>query len=206
MGLRIAVVWGLGLFFASALFNPCLSENNVTLESLPWPNSSGCEICVSVQFEKLEMRLPLSKIGKILVAGSGAPVLHILPNTNAPRESVLFSTVPPERLIRRYRKLGFLRGLGVTTNEQFFDLLGNPPRQNKSLATMRTIENIGIASHYFKTSKDSIHAYWIDTPPPNLQRIYFVIDGEETVYSLWGNITQELYDAVLSNLRVVDVP
>ncbi len=52
------------------------------------------------------------------------------------------------------------------------------------------------------------HVYWIQSALPNSQSVYFVVDseGEKTVYLLAGNVTQEFYEAVLSNLRVTKVP
>jgi hypothetical protein len=196
----------LGLFFASALFNACLPKNGIELEKQPWPAAKNCETCVPVQFGKLEMRLPIAEIGKILVHGSDASALHILPKTNNPREGVVFLTVKPENLLGKYQKLGFLQGRNITTNEQLFDALGKPPVGKTPFIQMRRIEHIDTAQRYLKTSKDALHVYWIQASPPDSQYVYFVIDGQETVYFLTGNVTQEFYEAVLSNLRVVDVP
>lgn len=206
MGVRQSIAWMLGLFFASTLFNPCLSENRVTLEKQRWPDAMECEACVAVQFGKLEMRLPFAEIGKILVHGSDDSALHILPKTNDPREGVLFLAVKPESLMEKYRQLGFLRGQGITTNEQLFDALGQPPTGKAPFSQMRRIEHIDKADRYLKASKESLHVYWIQSFSSNSQYVYFVLDSQETVYLLTGNVTQEFYEAVLSNLRVADVP
>lgn len=207
MGLRRMIIYILSIFFGSALFNPCLPDSNVMLEMQPWPVVKKCEVCVPVQFGKLEMRLPLSKINKILVVGSGDSVLHIIPKTNGPKQSVLFMSVGPGKLINTYKKAGLLQGLGVNTPEQLFDILGELPEKNKSIATMRRIEGIDISKRYTKTSKDNVHVYWIQSAlGGGSQRIYFVIDGEETVYLLAGDVTIELYEAILSNIRVVEIP
>ncbi len=206
MGLRCLMIWIFGLFFASALFNPCLSENNVTLEKQPWPSSKNCELCVPVQFGRLEMRLPLANIGKILVHGSDDSALHILPENNDPLEGVVFLTVKSESLIERYHRLGFFRGQEITTNEQFFDALGRLPIGKTPFLLIRRIEHVDKANRYIKTSKSPLHVYWIQSRPPNSQYVYFVIDGEEIVYLLTGNVTQEFFEALLSNLRVEDVP
>jgi hypothetical protein len=153
------------------------------------------------------MHLPLQEIERILVIGGGDSVLHILPKTNTPKKSVLFMSVGPDKLIESYKKSGLLQGLGVKTNEQFFDIIGKLPGKNKSIAAIRRVEHIDTAKRYIKTSRDSVHVYWIHSPlPKGSQRIYFVIDGEETVYLLAGDVTQKFYEAVLSNLRIVDIP
>lgn len=206
MGLKQPVTWVFGLFFVYASFTPCFAENNVVLEQVQWPDKVNCDICVTVQFGKLEMLLPLSEVGKLLVINSDSSALHVLPKTGNSREGALFLSVKPERLMKTYRDSGLLRGLGIKTNEQLFDAMGKLPAGNKSISTIRRIEHIDQADRYLKTSKESLHVYWIKSFPPNSQGVYFVIDGQETVYLLAGNVTQRLYEAVLSNIRVVNVP
>lgn len=104
------IIWTLAIFFSSALIYPCLSQGNVLLERQPWPVAKKCEICVPVQFGKLEMRLPLAIVEKLLVIGSGYSVLHIMPKTDAPKESILLMSVSPEKLIKTYEKSGLLQG------------------------------------------------------------------------------------------------
>jgi hypothetical protein len=200
-------MWTLIILFGGLLTNPCFSQSVVTLEIQPWPVSKKCEICVPVQFGKLEMHLPLSEIERILVIGRGDSIMHIIPKMNSPKVGFHFISVSPDKLIGLYKKSGLLQGLDVKTNEQLFDILGKLPGKNKSLATMRRLKDIDTAKRYIKTSKDSVHVYWIQSPlPEGSQRIYFVIDGEETVYLLAGDVTQKFYEAVLSNLRIVDIP
>ena len=207
MGLMYQTALMLGIFFASALFNPCSSQNNILLKTQPWPTPRSCELCIPIQFGKLEMHLPPSEIGKILVLGSGDSILHFFPKKDNSLESVHFLTISPDRLIGTYNRSGFLKELGITTNEQLFDTLGRLPGEKKSLAMMRRVEHIDTAESYFKTSRDSIHVYWIKSSlPGGSQRIYFVINGEEIVYLLAGNVTKELYEAILSNLHIVNVP
>ena len=207
MGLKHATTWVFCLFFAGTLSTPCFSaKGGVALEKQQWPDVKHCEVCVQVQFGELEMHLPLSEIGKILVINSDSSALHILPKTNDPLTGVLFLTIEPEMLIKMYRKAGLLRGQNITTNEQFFDALGKPPAGKTSISKVRRIEHIDIADRYTKSSKGSLHVYWIQSSHSNSHRVYFVIDGQETVYLLAGSVTPRLYEAVLSNIRVAKVP
>ena len=57
-----------------------------------------------------------------------------------------------------------------------------------------------------KVSKGVLHAYRIECTEPELNRTYFVIDGDEGLYMLAGPVTQELHTAILSGLRVVEAP
>ena len=133
--------------------------------------------------------------------------MHVMPKTDSPKVGFQFLSLKPDKLIGLYKKSGLLQGLDIKTNEQLFDTLGKLPGKNKSLKTLRHLENIDTAKRYTKTSKDSIHVYWIRSPlPKGAQRIYFVIDGEESVYLLAGDVTQNFYEAVLSSLRIVDIP
>jgi len=207
MGMMQQRAWALLILFASATFNPCRAADEVTLEMRPWPAPRNCDACIPIQFGKLEMRLPISEIGKILVAGSGDSILHILPNAENAREGLLFMTVTPDRLMNVYRSSGLLKNTGISTNEQLFDAMGKPPGTNKSLAAMRRIEHLDTAQEYLKASKEGVHVYWIKSSiPGGSQRVYFVLEGERQVYMLAGNITSVFYEATLSNLHIVDVP
>lgn len=207
MSIRQVIMWIMIIFFGGLSATPGFSQNGVTLENQPWPVSEKCQTCVPVQFGQLKMHLPLSEIERILVTGSGSPILHIIPKTSSPKEGLHFISVSPDKMIGLYKKSGLLDGMKVKTNEQLFDLLGKLPEKNKSLATMRRLKDIDTARRYIKTSKGSVHAYWIQSPlPKGSQRVYFVIDGQETVYLLAGDVTQKFYEAILSNLRIVDIP
>jgi hypothetical protein len=187
--------------------SPCWADGP-TLAVEPWPDTTAeCKPCVPLQFGKLEMNVPLSEIGKILVIGSGANALHILPASGRPKESVLFLTVPPKRFLEHYERKGLLRNLRIKTNEQFLDALGVATGANKNIETLRKIEEVATASRYTKTSKGPIHVYWIESPlAGGSQKVYFVIDGEADIYMLAGDVTREFFVAVLANLKVSDVP
>lgn len=179
---------------------------DVSLQPDPWPAGESCVACAPIQFGKLDMRLPLGQIGKILVSGGDDGALHILPRSLAPKQDVVFVKVPRARLLKDYEQSGYLEGLNISTNEQLFDTLGKPPGNNESLVRLRRIEGIDTATRYTKTSHGRVHVYWIQSPLPSSQRVYVVIDGNENAYMLFGNVTREFYDAVLSNLRIEEVP
>jgi hypothetical protein len=206
MGVNRSILAVLVPLLALVSLNQCFA-GDVTLEKRPWPAGHKCKPCVPVQFGKLDMRLPLDQIGKILASGGPDGALHILPKSAAPKESVLFITFPPERLLKDYQQSGRLQGLNITSNEQLFDTLGSAPGDNEGLSRLRKIEGIDTATRYTKTSKGPLHVYWIQSPlPGGSQKVYFVLDGEEDVYMLSGNLTRKFYDSVLANLRVTDVP
>jgi hypothetical protein len=187
--------------------SPCFAANSITLEQQDWPAAQDCELCVPNQFGKLYMRLPLAQVGRIVISGGTDGALHILPKSGQPKVSVLFITVPPERLLKDYQQSGRLQGLNIASNEQLFDALGTSPGSNEALSRLRKIEGIDTATRYTKTSKGPLHVYWIHSAlPGGSQKVYFVIDGEDEVYMLAGDVTQEFFDAALTNLKIQDVP
>lgn len=195
-------VW---LLLSCAMLCNSVAASTVALETRPWPTEQRCDSCVTIQFVTMEFKLPLHMIGRVLDTGGDG--LHILPPSEAPKQGVLLLAVPTAKLLGRYEQSGLLEGLDIKTNEQLFDALGAAPGSNKSLAVLRRIEGIDTASRYYKVSRDSVHAYWIQSPEPGgSQNIYVVINDDETVYLLSGDITQEFLDTVLSNLRVVELP
>ena len=150
----------------------CFAESDTALDTRSWPSSTDCTICIPVQFGLLEMQLPLAQVGKILVAGSDASPLHILPKTQDPRKGVLFLSVPSDKLLGMFQKAGLLDTLDISTNEQFFDSLGKLPENNQALEKIRKLMNINTASGYTKTSKGKLHAYWIQSSAES-QNVYF---------------------------------
>jgi hypothetical protein len=207
LGIKRVTILTMVMLFFCVLMNACFSQAGVTLEIQPWPAPKECKTCVPLQFGRLEMHLPLQELERILIIEGGGAILHVMPKTNSPKVGFQFLRLKPDKLIGSYKKSGLLQGLDIKTNEELFDTLGMLPGKNKSLKMLRHIENIDTAEQYTKTSKNSVHVYWIRSPlPKGSQRIYFVIDGEETVYLLAGDVTQKFYEAVLSNLRIVDIP
>lgn len=202
MGLRQLLV----SIAATLATSQCLAGSPV-LEQQAWPAARTCKVCVPLQFGELDMRLPLADIGKILVISSEFSGLTIIPKSGDASQSVEFLTVPPERLLKHYEAKGLLKGLTVKTNEQLFDAMGQLPGDNRSLTLLRKIEGIDVAAQYTKTTQGPLHVYWIRSPlPGGSQRIYFIIDGDDIVYLLAGNVTHELYEEVLANLKVTKVP
>ena len=55
-------------------------------------------------------------------------------------------------------------------------------------------------------SSGALTAYVVQAAEPRDQRIYFVIDGDETYYMLVGPMTPALVHAILANARAVDMP
>lgn len=207
MGLSRFAKMALSVLSAIAIFGQCYASNGVVLQNEPWPTEQVCMPCVRVQFGKLEMRLPVAEIGKLLVIGAGDSNLHVLPNDAGAREGMTFLSIPPDKFLGRYREAGLLKGLNIATNEQLLDVLGQLPSGNKSLAKMRQIEGIEASKRYTKSIKGSVRVYWVQSSlGRGSQRAYFVIDGEDVVYSVAGDISPAFFKAVLSNLTIVNVP
>lgn len=206
MGVMRRVTWVFGIFLSIALFNPCFAENGVSLVEKPWPDIGSCQDCICVQFGRLEMRIPLSVAGKVLVTDHGDSVLHIF-QENDGKKAVHFLSVSRDRLMGMYESAGLLKGLDIGSNEDLFDALGRLSAGNEALAAMRRIESIDVADGYIKASKGAIHSYWIKSSlSGGAQRIYFVMDDDDTVYMLAGDVSKELYEAVLANMRIADIP
>lgn len=168
----------------------------VTLEVEPWPAERDCEVCTSLQFGTMEMRLPLAEIGKIAVTTVGSEAaLHLIPKSGQLTDGLV--------LLEPRLEKGRLKSV---KGEQFFDQLGGAPGNDKAIASLRRVYGIDTAARYTKASKDGIHVYWIRSDDRQLNAVYFVTDGSNTTYLLGGPITQTLYETLLANLRVTKIP
>lgn len=193
----------LAAFLVGALAGPC-HAGRVGLETKPWPPTRNCGACIAVQFGKLEMRLSPADFGKLLVIGAGDSVLHVLPKSGDPSKSMMFMSVSRDQLLGKYESAGLLKSLGITSYQQFFDALGKDPGGDPALTKIQDIEGIDTADSYVKIAKDSVQVYWIRSSKPSLSAAYFLVGDD--LYWLTGEVTQEFYEAVLANLRIVNVP
>jgi hypothetical protein len=190
---------------ASAYWNPCAARD-VNLEISTWPAATSCDACVTLQFGVLEMHLPTKLIGRIFVSGNESFALHLLPQGALDgRDSALFLSATRVAYVGKYKSLG-LASANSMSNQEFFDLLGRPAHRDDPVAKIRKIESIDIAERYVKTSKGPVHAYWIQSAPSNSQYIHIVIDGTDTIYSVAGAITPQLYTAILAGLVIRPEP
>jgi hypothetical protein len=197
--------WGTLTLLTGVLCRPCFASD-VTMELRAWPAPTSCEACVTLQFGVLEMRLPTKQIGKIFISGKEPFAVHLLPQgAGDARNSALLLSATRDAYIGKYQAFS-LGAAASMSGQEFFDMLGRPARSGDPLAKIRRVEGIDIAQRYIKASKGSVHAYWIKAAPENVQHVHLVIDGDDTVYSLVGTVTPQLYDAVLTNLRITPEP
>lgn len=197
MGLKWAAA---ALLVAGMLHQPLRAQDGPRLETRAWPRALRCAPCVALQFGPLDMRLPLARIGKIVVLGSESSALHLLPKNNDARDGVLFLSIGRAEMVGRYQAAGLLPASESLENQAFFDRLGEPVAAGEPFSTMRRIEHLDRARRYLKASRGGLHAYWIEAGPGD-SRVYFVVDGEEAVYALVGAVTPDVYRSVLANMR-----
>lgn len=177
-----------------------------TLERQAWPEKRSCEQCVPLQFGVLQLQLPLAQVGSILLLGSDLGGVNIFPKNGGRTESVLLGSIPHENLVGLFETSGLLDSRAKVSNEAFFDRLGRHAETSSSYEKLRRINGVARAKRYLKASRGGIHAYSILADPPVAESVYFVIDGDTTVYSLLGKVTPAMFDMILSNMTVAPIP
>lgn len=184
----------LGMAVAMTCHLPVFGADRI--ETRPWPLHAPCLGCMTVQFGELEMRLPDTSIARIF-AFPGATGLHLLLRGGPPGRSLIVLGAPRQGIIGMYPDIHC-----GTSGRQFFDMLGQA--DGHSLARMA--EGVERAVRYTKASTGRWHAYWIEAAKDETQTVQLVVDGSDTVYTLAGELTPDLYDLVLANLRIAPVP
>ena len=186
------------LLTVSAWLVPAYGANPVMLEQAEWPGKAGCSGCMTFQFGTLEIQLPPALIGKVFISAGMASSVHLVPSDGDARHDIVLSSTPALELAGKYgQKL---------SAHQFLDQLGQPANRTSPWAKIRKVEGLDNAIRYTHASRDKVHAYWIQSTPPNSQYAYLVIDNAPNVYSLSGALTPELYAAILANLRLAPTP
>lgn len=193
---RIAWVVVLGVLSSGG----CAAQQRVALESIPWPERSKCMNCVTVQFDTLEMRIPLALVGRLFVSSGNPAPLFILPKSDKTEDSVLFLALSSVEFLHKYEQAGLLDEISVQTTRELLDALGRANSGVEDLDTLRAVEQVVGAKRFTRASKPPFHVYWIRRPEGESQKLYISIDGEPVLYMLAGSVTPELYDAVLSGL------
>lgn len=182
------------------------APGQVSIEEYAWPTAKACESCIPLQFGLLTMRVPLAKIGRLLIFGSDLSGVNLFPPDNDPLKSVLLDSIPRERLVGLYENSRLLQAESGMNNEAFFDRLGKPSSSTDPFSTIRKIQGIDRARRYLKASRGGIHAYAVQSAPPISDTVYLVVNGEDTVYALHGRVTPEILEYMLSNMHVVSTP
>lgn len=155
-----------------------------------------------LQFGPLSMRLPSALVGGIFVSGTAIAQLHIIPVGADIRTSLFFHALPSAQIAGKYQSLVSL----PLDPQLFFDQLGVPASAVSPWSKIRTVERLDTAQQYIKTSKDTAHVYWIRGRQTNTHYLYFVIDGSPQVYAAAGELTPELFNAILANLVITPEP
>lgn len=150
---------------------------------------------MTVQFEEIEMRLPVAMVGR-LFSFADAAGLHFLP-PGGPRRALLLFATAREKVIAKYPTID-----PATGAREFFNQLGSTEHSRPAWKA----EGVERAVRYTRASNGKLHVYWIQAAPGDTQSLQIVIDGSDRIYTLAGDVTPQWYDAVLSHLRVAPVP
>ncbi|MEJ8857848.1 hypothetical protein WKW79_24980 [Variovorax robiniae] len=193
------------LLLAAALGSGPVSA--ATLQVADWPAERDCTNCIRLQFRRLDLQLPHAEVGKIFTTGTGSLAVELVPPSGDLKQSTSIFDRTQAQLRDLFKKSEFLQAHSIKTPRDYWDTLGTEPASgDKRLALVRKAERIDSARSYTRLSKGRLTAYVVRAAEPDDQRIYFVIDGDETYYMLVGPMSQALVDAVLANARVAEMP
>ncbi|MYN17748.1 hypothetical protein GTP81_13380 [Rugamonas sp. FT107W] len=186
------------LLTAGSWLAPAHGANAIALEQVEWPARASCTGCTSLQFGMLEIQLPPALIGKVFIPASMGSSVHLIPPDGDARHDVVLACMPADELAGKYgQKL---------SAHQFLNQLGRPAADADPWGKIKKVEGLDNAVRYTHAARDKVHAYWIQSTPPNSQYAYLVVDNAPDVYSLSGALTPELYAAILANLRLAPAP
>lgn len=186
----------------------CSAKTSEILKHQSWPRKVICSQCVQIQFGPLDMKIPMKLFSKILILPGTKTNINFLFHSDKPGPSAEMYTIPPDKFLKMYQKSGLLKGLGIATNEQLLNRLCQSSENNKGLSTIRHIERFDIASECIKMSKGHLNVFWVKSQRHDAaaQRIFFVIDGDDMLYTIEGQLSRQFLDAVLSNLAIRKIP
>lgn len=175
------------------------------LESVPWPTARSCTDCAVLQFGVLEFKLPPSVTGKVYVSDMEPFAVHFLPpHSDSATRSALIMSSDRKAYVGKYEALG-LPSLRSLTGTQFFDRLDDRLADAVVWTKIRRIEGVENARRFTKATRPGVTVYYIESGP-NDSRVHIVVDGRDKIYSLLGDVSPAMYDALIANLAIKAEP
>lgn len=193
---------------AFVLLNASSAAMEVVTERrrVDWPRQNDCLDCVPLQFGELMMRVPLDRIEKVVVLGSDQSAVHLVPRGSS-KSLISFLTIPRTDLVGRYERAKLLETSAAISNRALLDrLFAVPIDSDRELALIRRFEEIDKASMLVRSSRGGLHLFWIRHRRPSIDKVYVAVDGSEVTYMVSGEITDEMMEALLSNMRREPIP
>jgi hypothetical protein len=172
-----------------------------------WPTSSAGAESEVIQYIDLEFKLPRSMIGRVVVLGTDWPNLAILRNIKNNKYVINFGKMDKFKdTYELFLKKGYFEELGIHDAESFFDALATSPDvlQSEPLKVMRSVMQINNAN-CTKTSNEIFTVYRVKSNQEAGQMLYVLIDGQDTVYQISGDILDADYIALLSGMALSTV-
>jgi len=198
----------LGLLFFLLVYvalSPVFALNKVA--TTEWPSTIYAGELETIQFIDLELKLPRSMVGRVVVSNLDWPNLAISRNEESAERVIVFRMMHEfNETYELFRKKGFFEGLDIHDAESFFDNLARDSDKPASVAlkAMRHVMQID-DSVYTKTTKGVFTAYRLNSRDPAGQVIYVLIDGREAIYEIAGSISDADFTALLSGMTISSV-
>ncbi|XVJ71566.1 MAG: hypothetical protein HEQ39_19665 [Rhizobacter sp.] len=200
MGLKKLLFCFLQIIFS---FNVAAAE--VYLEERPWPEHQQCSGCASIQYGNLLFQVNQSLVSKLFIPPGGNSSLVLL-SDEVPPAILSIQIVDNKRLNDRYKKIGIINRHKIKTPRQFYELIGKDPGSDSGLLLARKAESISDAVSYQKFSRQDISIFKIKAKIEALDLFYVTVDGQDYHYIFSGQISNRLFESLLSNMVTAKMP
>lgn len=154
-------------------------------KSQTWPNAdSSCDDCIPIQFDRLSLQLPRSKLRKVHVLHMNMPAISLsyqLNSTNG-QGNISLLLMDERKATGGLREEGIFERLSVGDLHQFFASLGRPNADKQALELSRKIMGISEATEYLTISGESASAFWIKGREFDNQSLYVVEKDSSFAY------------------------
>lgn len=203
MGMRAFVTCTLCAVLV-ALTVPACAQSGPSIEVFEWPLAGACDPCMTVQFGRIELRLPVAAVRRVLLAGT--PALHIFMHSDDVRDSTTLLVPHPPDVVAFYREAGLLEGLAVESPRDLFEAMGSPAPESANLGKLRRVHGIDSAERYRMAEKGKLAVFLIEAAYAAETHVYVLVEGEPGAYLLSGPSDAQAYEMLLSGMSLVDIP
>ncbi|HHH47394.1 MAG TPA: hypothetical protein ENK51_00680 [Gammaproteobacteria bacterium] len=172
---------------------------------IPWPVESPCARCVLVQYDHIEMRIPVALAGRILIPDIGAPALILLPNPDSADNGIYFLQEDPAPVLAVLKRESLDRRYAIHDLPSLLRLLASPP-SDKRLARVFAMLGFDDAAIVTVARHGKLTAWRIVHSDPLMNVLYIAADDHSKLYKIAGNLSDATWHSLLAHMTFSPPP
>jgi len=192
----------IGLVF---LLTAVLAMATPVPKHVPWPPKAPCAGCVLIQFDHIELRIPATLAGRILIPDIGTPALTLLPSPDSADNGIYLLHEDSASVMAVLKREGLDHRYGVHNLPELLRLLASPP-PDKRLDQVFTVLGFDDSATITVARRGKLTVWRIVHPDPVLNVLYIAANDHTKLYKIAGHITDATWQDLLAHMTFSPPP